>query len=184
MKRLITAALMSVLTLPNIAVCGQSPVYSREWARLQKIPVGQALLVELQSGKRVKGRFRSASDTSLELTTHGGTSAFGAENVLRVYWPVGRHVASSTLIGTGGGVVMGYIVGKEAWNDGSDAARGARTTGICIAVGAIVGALAGFIIGARTRHELIYENPHADGKITAVPNDQTRTRRAPPASSR
>ncbi len=166
--RITAAALIFLLMLPEPALCVQSPVYSRDWSRLQRIPVGQELLVEVQGGKKIKGKFRAATDTSLELAVRGGASSFRAEEVLRVYWPVGRRVGSSTLIGAGGGAVVGYIIGKEAWNDGSDAVRGARTTGICIGVGVVAGAILGFIIGARNRRELIYESPRVDDKVSAL----------------
>ncbi|MBZ5498563.1 MAG: hypothetical protein LAP85_19375 [Acidobacteriia bacterium] len=88
-----------------------------------------------------------------------GPSSFGAGEVLEVIRLLPGHAGTSTLLGTGAGAVAGYIMGSEGWDQGSDAVNGAKATGICIAAGAVVGAVVGLFIGARSRQELIYESP-------------------------
>jgi hypothetical protein len=166
MKRLISFALVICLALPIVAAAGQSNqsnTSSSDWSVVQSIPLGDKLSVKLKDGKKVEGRLRAASDTTLTLDRGNKSSDLDRNSIARIhrYVPnsVGKSIGKSTAIGAGVGFGAGAGLGLAA-GQYEDIETGALV-GIFGAIGAGVGAAIGAIVGAASatgrKKLLIYE---------------------------
>lgn len=150
MKKLISFALILCLSLPVVAAAGQSNSPSTDWSAVQSVPLGDKLNVKLKDGKKVEGRLRSVSDTTLTLDRGNRTSDFDRNSIARVQRyvsnSVGKSIGKSTAIGAGVGFGAGAGLGLAAGQ--YEDIETASLVGIFGAIGAGLGAAIGAIAGA------------------------------------
>jgi hypothetical protein len=119
--------------------------------------------VKLKDGKKIEGRLRAASDTTLTLDRGNRTSDLDRNTIARVhrYVPnsVGKSIGKSTAIGAGVGFGAGAGVGLAAGQ--YEDIEAATLVGILGAIGAGVGAAVGALVGVASatgrKKLLIYE---------------------------
>ena len=125
------------------------------WEAVLAIPVGSSLHVELRTGDRIRGRFRSADEQTLVLVEGRGTRSVPRAEILRVLLVRGNHAKKGAVLGLIVGVVtLGVVCGKQDCD---------LTPLGGLIVGSIfggIGAAAGAGIGAVfPKREVIYEAP-------------------------
>lgn len=166
MKRLISFALIICLALPIVAAAGQSKqsnTSSGDWSVVQSVPLGDKLSVKLKDGKKVEGRLRAASDTTLTLDRGNKTSDLDRNSIARIHRyvssSVGKSIGKSTAIGAGVGFGAGAGLGIAAGQ--YEDIETAALVGIFGAIGAGIGAAVGVIVGAASatgrKKMLVYE---------------------------
>jgi len=159
-QRALALVLSVLLFAPSPAT---SQVRSQnDWLLLQGLTRGERLRVELKQGATVNGEFSGATDTSLTVSIGGGTRDIKQSEVKRVYRVFGKPVGSSTLKGTAVGAGTGAAVGVALGEDCSKSSGICFSRGLLAAVGAVVfaipGAIIGFVAGAsKHNRQLIYE---------------------------
>jgi hypothetical protein len=129
------------------------------WATVQTIPAGQLIVAKTASGRSLKGQFRHATDSSLDLRVNDKDVALPSADISRVYVLRGRQFLKGTLIGaavgTAGGAAIGAIAGR-----GSNFIFG---QGACTALGAALGFISGSIVGlavgsSHHKKKLVYQS--------------------------
>ncbi|MCI0337289.1 MAG: hypothetical protein L0226_06920 [Acidobacteria bacterium] len=115
-----------------------------DWSIVEMLTDGEKLQIDLRSGKSLKGRLASVSNTGLSLSEGGKTISINRDDVSRVYQVIGRTRGKSALRGAGiGGAIGGgiglilYLPGRDdlvGWLPASFAVLGA---GIGVGVGAV-----------------------------------------------
>jgi len=133
------------------------------WTAVTTVASGQRLVIELKTGKKVTGKFGSASETAVTLARGKKTEDINRSDIRKVFHEKGMSVPKRTLrgtaIGAGAGALVGTVIG------GCDNANGCLVDRGAIAafgsvVGASVGALTGFVRGMLNHKKtLIYEVP-------------------------
>jgi len=149
--------LMSVA--PAVAQQGNA---STDWSVVTAISPGEKLSIELKDGKKIKGRLRTISDSTLTLDRGSKTSDHSRDSIARVYrmaGSAGKSVGKAAAIGAaiGGGAGVGVGVASGGYEDLS---RG-EIAGILGAVGAGVGAGIGAIVGglgSKEKKVLVYQS--------------------------
>jgi len=163
MKKLISFALILCLALPLAAAAGQSNSSASDWSAVQSVPLGDKLSVKLKDGKKVEGRLRAATDTTLTLDRGNKSSVFDRNSIAKVHRyvsnSVGKSIGKSTAIGAGVGFGAGAGLGLAAGQ--YEDIETASLVGIFGAIGAGVGAAIGALVGAASatgrKKLLIYE---------------------------
>ena len=161
MKALAFSLALIILFVQSAAVLAQEPnVPSREWSTVAAVGLNEKLEVKLKSGKTVKGKLSSVTDTRLTLSRGKRMIDLNRDDIFRIYRAGGKSGVSPTLIGTGVGAGVGAAAGGVivAVNEGE---ADETVPGIVLSalVGAGMGALTGFLSGkARNNRVLIYES--------------------------
>lgn len=153
--------LIVVLAQLHVVLAQETTAPPRDWATVAAVPPGEELAVELKSGKTVKGKLSSVSDTRLSLSREIRTTDLDRNNIFRIYRMSGRSGVSPTLIGTGVGAGVGAAAGGViiAVDETGEADEVAPAIALAALVGAGIGALTGFLIGkTRNNRVLIYES--------------------------
>jgi hypothetical protein len=133
---------------------------TNDWSRLSAVANGTKLSVKLKDGKKIEGKFASASDTSLSLTVKNAAKEIRREDVATVHEVSKKGAGTATLIGLGVGAAVGggLAIAAES-NDNSLEVKDGVTAGF-VALIAGAGALTGFLIGKTTGNKrvLLYES--------------------------
>jgi hypothetical protein len=154
----IAAVLVILIMAAGTPAAAQSAAFLDDWSRISMISAGEELLLRLEDGQRIEGRFVSATRLTIQLHLKEKIVSFDSTSVVQVCRRRPRHMGRSALLGSAAGAVAGYMAAAESWNDGASAAEGAKHVAISIPVGAAVGALVGFFLGMKkSAWELIYE---------------------------
>ena len=153
-------ALIIILAQSPVILAQEASVPSREWTTVMAVAPSEKLEVKLKSGKTVKGKLSSVTDTRLTLSRGKRMIDLNRDDIFRIYRASGKSGVSPTLIGTGVGAGVGAAAGGVivAVNEGED---DETVPGIVLSalVGAGIGALTGFLSGkARNNRVLIYES--------------------------
>lgn len=157
--KLIAIALAVSLLFPSFALPMQLTPQASEWIIVKSIPQGQYLLIQLKTGKNIKGALRSATESDLELLVKGSPVRIGIAEVLRIYRVRGRQMVKGALIGAAVGAGAGAVTGaatyrKSGWLDfgrGFNAAVGGGA-------GLVIGTVTGLLIGVFWhKKNLVYE---------------------------
>ncbi len=149
--------LLSSFLHTTLTVTAQQNI--NDWARLNSVPVGSKLSVELKGGKTAKGEFSAVSNEVLTVRVKNALTEFRRDDVLRVHQVVKKSAAKSTLIGLGVGAGAGAVIGiaGDASNQGLEQVDNAATAAITV-LGAAAGALTGYLVGRNnSKRILIYE---------------------------
>jgi hypothetical protein len=158
MRNILSCLIAVILAMPSSA--SAQSVGNNGWAAVATSPAGQNLQVELKSGKTVKGKLSSASESGLTLLRGKTKENIERADVRRIYRKGGKSVGKSTLIGAGVGGAGGAIVGTAAGGDGKGIMSFSRKGGAAVfgVAGAAIGAITGLVIGlVRHKKTLIYE---------------------------
>lgn len=149
--------LMSVTPVP-----AQQANASTDWSAVMAISPGEKVSIELKDGKKVKGRLRTVSDSTVTLDRGSKTSDHSRDTIARVYRMVGsagKSVGKAAAIGAaiGGGAGVGVGIASGGYED---LGRG-EIAGILGAVGAGIGAGIGAIVGglgSKEKKVLVYQS--------------------------
>lgn len=142
---------------PTALARSQTTPAAGAWDAVRAVASGTRLEVRLKSGKTVKGKLDSVSDTGLVLAGASGATNINREDVQRVYSIHGKSSAKPALIGAGIGAVIG--VGGAAASAKSDDKEGVRAGAALLPlVGAAGGALIGLAFRRQQKRVLIYES--------------------------
>ena len=159
MRNVFSCLIAGMLALPMDGLAQSAS--TNNWAAVATVPSGQKLVVELKTGKKVKGKFGSASETAVTLVRGKNTEDLNRSDIRKVYSENGVSATKSTLIGTaiggGTGAVLGAATGGCDANDFCVTDRGdiAAVLGV---LGAGIGAITGFVVGKlRQKKVIIYE---------------------------
>jgi hypothetical protein len=155
---LIFALITCVVFSPISASAQQS---TTDWSAIKTIALDTKLSVMLKSGKKVEGRFKSASDSSLMLTHNNSPVELKRDDISTVHELVRKSATKAALIGMGLGAGAGAGIGAAASaNDDSsfDKIDHVATAGLAVA-GAVAGAVTGYFIGrGSSKKVLLFEN--------------------------
>lgn len=147
-----------VVNFEDSALPAQS---TNNWTAVTTLQSGKKVSIELKSGKKVKGKFGSASETSITVIRGKNTEDVNRADIQKVYRENGKSIGESTLIGTGMGGGVGAIMGAAVGGCNGDQwvcfTRGETATYLG-AFGAGLGAITGFLVGSLSHNmTLIYE---------------------------
>jgi hypothetical protein len=136
------------------------------WANLSTLQTGQKIQIVDMNANKHSGTFLNVSDTAVRYQDNAGDQSIPKPDVRRVKLMENRHRLRHTLIGAGVGAGVGAVIGAVANHPcvpnppsqqfpnclGANITRG-DTAGI----GAVVGFLAGAVVGALVpTHSTIY----------------------------
>ena len=156
----LTLALIACLVCSPVLASAQGNTTS-DWSSLKNLAVDTKLSVKLKTGKKVEGRFKSASDSSLTLTQKNAPLELKRDEISTVHELVKKSATKSALIGMGLGAGAGAGIGAAASaSDDSDFDKidHVATAGLAVA-GAVVGAVSGYFIGrSASKKVLLFEN--------------------------
>jgi|WetSurMetagenome_2_1015567.scaffolds.fasta_scaffold887086_1 hypothetical protein len=155
--KFVAIALVQSLLFSSLTFSMQSSSPPPAW-----VVQGQDLLVQLKTGKSIKGKLQSATGANLEILAKESRISIEITDVLRIYRLKGHHFAKGALIGAAVGAGSGAIIGTVAYkkgNDWGDFGRGFNATAGSV-TGVLIGILTGLTIGAFWhKKELVYEAP-------------------------
>ena len=114
------------------------------WNAVVAIPLDSPLELNLDSGERMRGRFRVADGQTLVLEYDGGIHSVPRTEIQRVIINRGRHAGGGAFWGLGIGAASGLIVGTALRCCGDPVVL--PVTLILSGVGSGIGALIGFFI--------------------------------------
>ena len=131
-----------------------------DWTAVQSVAPGDEVSVKLKDGKKVRGRFSSASDSELTILRKNKQQPIARNTIAQVYRLERRaEKAKYAAIGAGIGAAAGAGIGGAKAASGSSSDDGIYTL-VGLVFGTGFGALGGFLWGAAKRkHVLIYEAP-------------------------
>jgi hypothetical protein len=113
MRKIVSCFIAAMLAL-SIDGLAQS-TSTNNWTSVRTLPSGQKLVIELRNGKKVKGEFGSASETTVTVARGKNTEDINRSEIRKIYRENGVSAGKSTLIGTaiggGGGAVLGGAIG-------------------------------------------------------------------------
>jgi len=165
MKPRMVITMLTLLALSGnsfSAFAKNNPQTSRDWSVVRALASGETLSVRTKDGKKVDGRLRGVTDTTITIDRDGGSTDVNRDSVEKVYQVVsgsrGKSVAKGAAIGAAIGFGAGAGVGIAAGSY-EDLDRGelvAILGGIGAAIGAGIGALAASF-GRKEKKVLIYE---------------------------
>jgi small nuclear ribonucleoprotein (snRNP)-like protein len=158
-KLAIVILLLSSFLLSTITAEAQANL--NDWSRLNSVSAGTKLSVKLKSGKTVKGKLNSVSDTGLNLTVKNAPTDIKREDVLTVHQVSNKSVGKSTLIGLGVGGGIGAVVGiagdASSNDNGFEKLDNSIAGGIAV-LSAAAGAIVGYVVGKTgNKKVLLYE---------------------------
>jgi len=122
------------------------------WESLNQLTSGQRIRVVLSAKKSYEGEFQSMNDQSILIREATGDETFSRASVLRVSSKVQSHRTRNTLIGAAVGAAAGLGIGAATDKPGSFFPNGGKE--ILTPIGAIVGALVGFVIPSGGWHDI------------------------------
>jgi hypothetical protein len=112
MRNILSYVIVVILAAP---LNGQAQNVPATWTTVTALQPPQKLIVELKSGKTVKGEFSSASDSGLTLVRGNKMENIDRTEIRKIYQNGGTSATKSTLIGAavggGGGSVLGAAAG-------------------------------------------------------------------------
>jgi len=160
MRIVASCVIAGMLALPMDGLA-QSTSTTNNWAAVTTVPSGQKLIVELKTGKKIKGKFGSASETAVTLARGKNAEDIKRSDIRKVYSENGVSATKSTVIGTaiggGTGAVLGAAIGGCDPNAFCTIGRGGSAALLGV-LGAGIGAITGFVVGkVRQKKVVIYE---------------------------
>ena len=158
MRKTASCLIAATLVLPVQGLAQQS-ASTNNWTAVTAVPSGQKLVVELKTGKEIKGEFGSASETSVTLVRGKSTEDINRSDIRKVYRESRGSAGKSTLIGTAIGGGTGVVAGAASGGCTQFCIIGrGEATAILGVGGAGIGAITGFVVGKlRQKKVLIYE---------------------------
>ena len=146
------ARLMPLQETPAVEPANQS------WDDVVAIPLDSPLEVGLDSGERMRGRFRSADEQTLVLDQDGTLRRVPRTEIWHVLINRGSHAGRGTLLGLGIGAGTGFATGLSLSLLDSDVSNHFMfvLTATIAALGTGIGALIGALVPEWT---VIYETP-------------------------
>ena len=157
-RNILSYVIVAILAAP---LNGLAQSASSTWTTVADIQPLLKLIVELKSGKTVKGEFSSASESGLVLVRGNKMENVDRIEIRKIYQDGGTSATKSTLIGAAVGGGGGAVLGATAFgcnSGGFICFSRTEAAGFTAVVGASVGAITGFVIG-KVRHKktLLYE---------------------------
>jgi hypothetical protein len=165
---LVLSLLVALIAVPAVSAVSAYASSSRSetqqpsstndaWAHVQQIAQGVELQVEPTRGSSVRGRFISATDTTLSLYMDKKVFELQRDTIRRIHAVGSRSRSRSALVGAGVGLGSGVGVGLLVLA-GSDRTSGANLSPVSFGfVGTVAGAVIGVLRGGKHRGPLLYE---------------------------
>ncbi len=154
-KAFIVAVLIALLMFPATAETQSAqPEPWRDWRNVSRLQSGRKVRLEtMQPKRKLKGHFVSSDDSGMTVQLANGKTETIAKTDVRKVLAERESMKYARLIGAAaGGIVFAVLMAKT---DDIVASGKAMFVGI----GAGIGALGGWGVGALGRHRLIYEVP-------------------------
>jgi hypothetical protein len=121
------------------------------WAKLSRLQPGQQIRVDEVNSTRLSGAFISVSDSAIALRDSAGDQSVPMQDVRSVKLAKSNHRLRNTLIGAGVGAGAGAGITAAAWKPGT------WFRGEAIGVGAVIGVVAGAVVGVLLpSHDTVY----------------------------
>ena len=159
MRKLVSCFITAMLALPIDGLAQSTS--TNNWTAITTVESGQKLVIELKTGKKIKGKFGIASETTVTLVRGKKTEEINRSDIRKVTRESGASATKSTLIGTaiGGGTGAGLAAATDGCREFCIIDRG-EAAAIFGVMGAGIGAVTGLLVGkARQKKILIYEVP-------------------------
>jgi hypothetical protein len=161
LRSVVSCVVAILLVVPLLSIDGFAQSATTTWSGVTSLQPGQKVSIELKNGKKVKGKFGSASETSITISRGKNTEDVTRADIRKVFRENGGSVGKSTLVGAGIGGGAGAILGVSTGgcdNSGWFCITRGQAAAVVGIMGATVGALTGLVVGLlRKNRTLIYE---------------------------
>ena len=153
----IVSVLLAITLVYSPLAMAQLAAGSSDWASVQAVPPGDALIVKLKDGRSVEGKLSSVTESELSLTRNNKNETLGRDRIFQVYGrkrkaEKGKYAALGAGIGAGVGLGIGLAKNSPRVDDGEIYPI------IGTPLGAGIGAIGGFLFGqAKRKRVLIYQ---------------------------
>lgn len=157
-KTTIVSVLLAITLVYSPLAIAQQPTGSSDWASVQAVPPGDALIVKLKDGRSVEGKLITVTGAELSLTRDNKNETFGRDRIFQVYArkrkaEKGKYAAIGAGIGAGAGLGIGLAKNSPPVDDGE------IYPVVGTILGAGIGAVGGFLFGqAKRKRVLIYQS--------------------------
>jgi hypothetical protein len=144
-----------LLLLLATAVLGQAP---SNWANVKQLAAGSEVRVKMTDGRKIVGRFQSATDDDLLVQTPKSQETLARMTIAKVSTKGRSHRLRNALVGLGGGAGVGLIVG--AVSDSGCPKNGCFPVGrnlgkeVFTPLGALIGVTVGALLPTGGWHDL------------------------------
>ena len=137
MEKSRTAVIVLIL-VGLLCVPAQAQVIPGRWEKVQTLPLGPQITVELKSGDRLKGQFEELSPSELLLRTGSTQAGIPRADIERISTREADSLVNGAIIGAG--VVVGFVlVGHAIAEGGSVTLSSVAYTAIWAAITAASG---------------------------------------------
>lgn len=128
-----------------------------DWDNVSKIARGSKVIVQLETGKSLRGNIESVSDSEITVLAKNQREIALKADVIRVFLLTDRKSSKSIILGSAVGAAVG-VAGVVAIDSTDDRSGVASEAYLLPAIGAGIGALVGSLFRRKTSKQLIYEN--------------------------
>jgi len=154
-KKLISVALIIIFFATRTAIVfGQS----NSWSSVQSLPLNTKIKIELKNGKKMDGKLKTVTDSSLTFTKNNNDVLVNSEEIKRLYQVQGKSRGKSAITGAVIGGASGAGIGVGIYAPARDDIEPAVVP-IFGLIGADIGALIGYLFGKGEKKTLVYEIP-------------------------
>ena len=155
-KSTILSLLLAATLIYSPLAVAQQPL-ANDWSTVQNVPPGDELIINLKSGKSLKGKMSSVNDDGLSVVRKNKTETIRRDDISRIEQrkrkaEKGKYAAIGAGIGAGSGLAIGLAKNSPPIDDGE------IYPVVGTILGAGIGALGGFLFGqAKRKRVLIYQ---------------------------
>jgi hypothetical protein len=158
--------ILLLLCVLGMSCASQAQSDKASWANLSTLQTGQKIQIVDMSSKKHSGAFLNVSDTALRYHDNAGDQSIPKQDIRRVKLMENRHRLRNTLIGAGVGAGVGAVIGavtnhpcvpNPPSQQFPNCVGANITKGDTAGIGALVGFLAGAVVGVLVpTHSTIY----------------------------
>lgn len=157
-KKGLTAFIVAALLMLSAGpvTLGQQPAVG-DWGVVQSLSPDEQIVINLKSGKEVKGKFLDAAGNEVTILRKGKHESFAKDTVAQIHHVKGKAKKGQwALIGAGIGAGTGFGIGQAKNSPPVD--DGGIYPVVGTIIGAGIGAASGFLFGETRRNRvLIYQ---------------------------
>jgi len=154
----IVSLLLTITLICSPLAFAQQTVAAGDWSAVQDLPADTELVIQLKSGKSLKGKVSGVTADELSIIRKNKTESVRRENISQVYElkrkaEKGKYAAIGAGIGAGTGLGIGLAKNSPPIDDGE------IYPVVGTVLGAGIGAIGGLLFGAAKRKRvLIYQS--------------------------
>ena len=157
-KKGLTAFIVAASLMLSAApvTLGQQPAVG-DWSVVESLSPDEQIVINLKSGKEVKGKFLDAAGNEVTILRKGKHESFAKDTVAQIHHVKGKAKKGQwALIGAGIGAGTGFGIGQAKNSPPVDDGEIYPVVGTIIGAG--IGAATGFLFGETRRNRvLIYQ---------------------------